>query len=250
MQFDLDRNIDAAAQDVQAAINAAGGQLPKNLPNPPTYREGQSGRFADPDPGGAVRRAAADRGRRLRRELLAQQISQIAGVGAGLIGGAAEAARSACRSIPAKLAAMGLTLEDVRGVLVNATVERAEGHDRRRDQQLLPIYANDQLTKAAPYNNVIIAYRNGAPIRVSDIGRAVDGPENTRARRPGRTASAAIILLDLQAARRQRHRHGRARSRRRCRALRGGIPPSIKRRRRHRPHADHPRLGARRASSP
>ena len=80
---------------------------------------------------------------------------------------------------PARLAAMGMTLEDIRSTLVNATVNNAKGSvDGTR--QSLAIYDNDQLTKASQYDNVIVAYRNGAPVRVRDIGKAVDGPENAR----------------------------------------------------------------------
>ncbi len=78
---------------------------------------------------------------------------------------------------PARLAAMGMTLEDVRSVLVNATVNAPKG-TIDGEQRSYTIYNNDQLTKAAEYNNVIVAYRNGAPVRVRDIGEAVDGPEN------------------------------------------------------------------------
>ena len=78
---------------------------------------------------------------------------------------------------PAKLAAMGMTLEDVRGVLVTATVNAPKG-SIDGEHQAYTVYDNDQMTKAAQYNNVVLAYRNGAPVRVRDIGRAIDGPEN------------------------------------------------------------------------
>ncbi len=178
VQFDLDRNIDAAAGDVQAAINAAGGQLPKNLPNPPTYRK-----VNPADSPILILSVQSDTLPLITVDdyadnILSQQISQIAGVSQVSIGG--EQKRAVRVQVdPARLAAMGMTLEDVRGTLVNATVNSAKGSvDGPR--QSFAVYDNDQLTKASDYNNVIIAYRNGAPVRVKDIGNAIDGPENAR----------------------------------------------------------------------
>jgi hydrophobe/amphiphile efflux-1 (HAE1) family protein len=176
VQFDLNRNIDAAAQDIQSQINAAGGQLPKNLPSPPTYRKVNPtdspililAVTSDEQPMINVDDAADN--------ILSQQISQLSGVGQVLIGG--EQKRAVRVQIdPARLAAMGMTLEDVRQMLVNATVDGAKGSiDGTR--RAYTIYDNDQLTRASEYQNVILAYRNGAPVRVRDIGVAVDGPEN------------------------------------------------------------------------
>src|ERR1700689_2545359 len=108
--------------------------------------------------------------------VLSQQLSQIAGVSQVLIGG--EQKRAVRVQVdPGKLAAMGMTLEDVRGVLVNATVDAPKGTvDTPR--QSFAVYDNDQLTKAAEFDDVILAWRNGSPVRVRDIGRAIDGPEN------------------------------------------------------------------------
>jgi multidrug efflux pump subunit AcrB len=78
---------------------------------------------------------------------------------------------------PAKLAAMGLTLEDIRGTLINSTADAPKGTVDAEDRSYA-VFANDQLTKGTEYDNVILSYRNGAPVRVKDIGRAVDGPEN------------------------------------------------------------------------
>ncbi len=176
IQFDLDRNIDAAAGDVQAAINAATGQLPKNLPSPPTYRK------VNPSDSPIMILAVQSDAVPLIEvddyadNILSQQLSQIAGVSQIFIGGEQKRAVRV-QADPARLAAMGLTLEDVRGTLVNSTANAPKGtvDSNRRSYS---IYANDQLTKAEDYNNVILSYRNGAPVRVSDIGRAVDGPEN------------------------------------------------------------------------
>jgi HAE1 family hydrophobic/amphiphilic exporter-1 len=115
---------------------------------------------------------------------------------------------------PAKLAALGLSLEDVRTVLADGHRQRAQGHDRRANQSFT-VYTNDQLLKAAPWNDVVLAYRNGAPIRVRDIGVAVDGPRSQDRRRLRLAAPAAPAERPRhraghhQAARRQRHRDRR-----------------------------------------
>ena len=176
VQFDLDRNIDGAAGDIQAAINAAGGQLPKAMPGPPTFRK------VNPSDAPIMILAAQSDALPLINvddyadNVLSQQISQIAGVSQVLIGG--EQKRAVRVQVdPDRLAAMGMTLEDVRQLLVNATVNGSKGTIDGANQSFT-IYDNDQLTRAAEYNNVVLAYRNGAAVRVSDIGRAVDGPEN------------------------------------------------------------------------
>jgi hydrophobe/amphiphile efflux-1 (HAE1) family protein len=176
LQFDLDRNIDAAAGDVQAAINAASGQLPKNLPSNPTYRK-----VNPSDSPIVILSVQSDEVPLINVDdyadvVLSQQLSQIAGVSQVLIGG--EQKRAVRVQVdPAKLAAMGMTLEDVRGVLVNATVNSPKG-TINTERQSFAVYDNDQLTRAAQYDDVILAWRNGAPVRVRDIGRAIDGPEN------------------------------------------------------------------------
>ena len=178
VQFDLDRNIDAAAGDVLAAINAAGGQLPKALPSPPTYRK-----VNPADSPILILAVQSDTLPLIEVDdwadnILSQQISQISGVSQVSIGG--EQKRSVHIQIdPARLAAMDMTLEDVRNTLTNVTVDSAKGSiDGPR--QSYALYDNDQLTDAKQYQDSIIAYRNGAPIRVRDIGVAVDGPENAR----------------------------------------------------------------------
>jgi len=176
LQFDLERDIDGAAGDVQAAINAASGQLPKALPSNPTYRK-----VNPSDSPIVILSVQSDELPLINVDdyadvVLSQQLSQIAGVSQVLIGG--EQKRAVRVQVdPAKLAAMGMTLEDVRGVLVNATVDSPKGTiDTPR--QSFAVYDNDQLTKASDFDDVILMWRNGAPVRVRDIGRAVDGPEN------------------------------------------------------------------------
>ena len=177
IQFNLDRNIDAAANDIQAAINAASGQLPKNLPSPPTYRKVNPadspilllGATSDTLPLTEVDDNVETK--------LAQQISQIAGVAQVLIGGQQKPAIR-IQLDPAKLVAKGLSLEDVRIPLSVTTVDNPKGTIRGPTRSYT-IYTNDQLTEAKSWNDAIVTYRNGAPLRVRDIGQAVTGPQDT-----------------------------------------------------------------------
>ncbi len=194
IQFDLNRNIDAAAQDTMAAINAASGQLPKNLPSPPTYYK-----VNPSDAPILIMAVSSDELPMIAVDdyadnILSQQISQISGVSQIFIGG--EQKRAVRVQIdPSRLAAMGMTLEDVRLMLVNATVNAPKG-SIDGERRTYTLYDNDQLTKADEYNNVIVAYRNGAPVRIRDIGRAVDGPENdlTGAFQNGHKAVLLVIF--------------------------------------------------------
>ncbi len=176
VQFDLDRSIDGAAGDIQAAINAASSQLPKIMPGPPTYRK------VNPSDAPIMILAAQSDAMPLidtddyAENVLSQQISQIAGVAQVLIGGQQKPSVR-IEANPSKLAAMGMTLEDVRNLMVSATVDAPKG-SIDGEHQAFTLYANDQLTKANQVNNVVLAYRNGAPVRVRDIGTAIDGPEN------------------------------------------------------------------------
>ena len=178
VQFDLDRSIDAAALDVQAAINNAGGSLPRNLPNPPIFRK-----VNPADSPILILSVQSDilpliEVNDFADNILSQQISQISGVSQVSLGG--EQKRSIrVQMDPARLAAMGLTLEDVRTLLVTATVDSPKGTVDGPERQFA-VYANDQLTKASQLDDVVLAYRNGGPVRVRDVGRAVDGPENAR----------------------------------------------------------------------
>jgi HAE1 family hydrophobic/amphiphilic exporter-1/multidrug efflux pump len=178
IQFELNRNIDAAAQDVQAAINAASGQLPKNLPSPPTYRK-----VNPADSPILILAAHSDTIPLIEVDdfaetILAQHISQIPGVAQVLVAGQQKPAVRV-QVDPAKAAALGLGLEDIRAVLATATIDAPKGTFDGPSQSFT-IYDNDQLLKAAEYNDVVIAYRNGSPVRIRDIGRAVAGPENNK----------------------------------------------------------------------
>jgi hydrophobe/amphiphile efflux-1 (HAE1) family protein len=177
VQFDLNRNIDAAAQDIEAAINAASGQLPKNLPSAPE--------FWKVNPADAPIMIFAVNSDTLpvitvddyADTILAQQISQIVGVSQVYIFGEQKPAIRV-QVDPDRLAAMGISLEDVRATLVNATVDAPKGSFDGAAQGFT-IYSNDQLLHADEYKDLIVAYRRGAAVRIRDIGTAVDGPENT-----------------------------------------------------------------------
>src|SRR6201995_1018600 len=178
IQFDLNRSIDGAANDVQAAINAASGQLPKNLPSPPTYRK------VNPADSPIMLLSATSDSLPLTTvsdavdAQLAQQISQISGVAQVIIGGQQKPSIRV-QVDPAKLVAKGLSLEDVRAQIVLTTVDSPKGNIDGA-KRAYTIYANDQLLDADKWNDVIVAYRNGGPLRIRDIGKAVTGPEDAK----------------------------------------------------------------------
>ena len=171
IQFDLDRNIDAAAQDVQAAITTAGRALPREMTTPPYYRKVNPAdapilllsAHSDTVPLTTVDEYAD--------LFLAQQISQVSGVAQVVIFGD-KSPSIRVQVDPGKLAASGLTLEDIRGTLATATTNVAKGTINTA-RTSFTITTNDQILEAGPFNNVILAYRNGGPLRVSDIGQAI-----------------------------------------------------------------------------
>ena len=178
IQFDLNRSIDGAANDVQGAINAASGQLPKSLPSPPTYRK------VNPADSPILLLSATSDSLPITTvsdsvdAQLAQQISQISGVAQVTIGGQQKPSIRV-QIDPAKLVAKGLSLEDVRTVITNTTVDSPKGNIDGL-KQAYTIYSNDQLLDSKDWNDVIVAYRNGGPLRIRDIGRAVTGPEDAK----------------------------------------------------------------------
>jgi len=176
LQFDLNRDINAAARDVQAAINAARGYLPTNLPNNPTYRKvnpADSPIFllaltSDVLSKSQIYDAASS--------ILAQKLSQVSGVGQVIVGGGAlPGVRIELN--PTALNKYGIGLEQVRGVLSSANANTPKGHfsDGHR---MYEVGANDQLLKAVDYIPLIVAYRKGSAVHISDIGQARDAPED------------------------------------------------------------------------
>jgi hydrophobe/amphiphile efflux-1 (HAE1) family protein len=194
LQFILGRNIDSAAQDVQAAINAAAGTLPQGLPYPPVYAK------VNPADAPILTLAlesdsmALDRVSDAADTLLQPKFSQIEGVGKVTVQGNMRPAVRV-RVDPARLAAYGLSIDDVRTAIAAANVNGAKGgFDGPR--QSMSLGANDQLLSPAAYASLVIAFKNGAPVRLSDVGNVGGGLENNRvaAHYQGRPA----VVLDIQ----------------------------------------------------
>jgi len=178
LQFSLDLSIDVAEQEVQAAINAASNLLPQNLPVPPIYSK------TNPADAPILTLALTSKTiplpkiEELAETRMAQRISQLKGVGlVSLSGGQRPAVR--VRANPTALASYGLSLETLRTALTSANVNQAKGNFDG-PEQAWTINDNDQLQAGAQYGPIIIAYRNGAPVRISDVATVVDGVENTR----------------------------------------------------------------------
>ena len=196
LQFDLNRNIDAAARDVQAAINASLSQLPPNLPSNPTYRKVNPADApilimaltADMLPIGRVYDAADS--------ILAQKLSQVEGIGQVIVGGAARPAVRV-QVDPAQLTQLGIGLNDVRNALrtVNANTPKGAFADGER---AWTITANDQLFTAQQYRPVIVAYRNGAPVRLSDVASVEESVENIRNAGNANGKRAVLLILYRQ----------------------------------------------------
>jgi hydrophobe/amphiphile efflux-1 (HAE1) family protein len=178
LQFDLARNIDGAAGDVQTAINAASGLLPKDLPTPPTYRKVNPADF--PVLIYAIHSEALPPYRLddYAYTVIAQRLSMVKGVGqVSIFGQKTYGARVQVN--PAALAAKGLGLEDVRSAIATATVLQPTGSIEGATR-VQAIDTNDQLLNAASFREVLIAYRDGAPVRLKDVGVVVDSVQNAR----------------------------------------------------------------------
>ena len=196
LQFNLDLNIDIAEQEVQAEINAASNLLPKDLPNPPIYSK------INPADSPILTLALTSptlplsKVEDLADTTLAQKISQLSGVGlVSISGGQRPAVR--VQANPTALASYGLSLEDLRTALGNANVDQAKGTFDGQ-HQAFTIGANDQLLTSEGYRKVIIAYRNGAPVRLSDVATAVDGAENVRQAAWANRQPAVILNIQRQ----------------------------------------------------
>jgi HAE1 family hydrophobic/amphiphilic exporter-1 len=177
VQFDLSQQLNGAAQDIQTAIDAASGQLPKDLPSPPTYRK-----VNPSDPPILVLAVTSDTlpltaVDDYAENVLVEHLSQISGVGLINIGGQQKPSVR-IQLDPGKLASLSLSLEDLRTVLATVTSDMAKG-TINGPIHAFTVYDNDQELKAAAWNDIVITYKNGAPVRVRDIGRAIAGPVNT-----------------------------------------------------------------------
>ena len=178
LQFELSKNIDSAAREVQAAINASRGQLPTSLPNNPTYRKVNPAET--PIIILALTSATLTQGQLYdaASTVLAQRLAQVDGVGQVSIGGASLPAVRV-EADPARLAAAGLNLDDVRTALVGANVNRPKGVLEDGDQAW-QVGANDQARTADEYRPLIISWKNGSAVRLGDVARVRDGVENDR----------------------------------------------------------------------
>ena len=194
LQFNMDRDIDIAAQDVQAAISSAKGTLPNNLPYPPVYNR------VNPADAPILTLMLTSDSRQLREvndladSIIAQKLSQVQGVGlVSIAGNVRPAVRVQVN--PSQLSNLGLTLEDVRAALQAANVNAPKGTLNGATQSY-SIGTNDQLTDAAAYGQTIISYKDGAPVRLKDVARVVDGVENDQlaAWANGKPA----VLLDIR----------------------------------------------------
>ncbi|MET3653628.1 efflux RND transporter permease subunit [Dyella japonica] len=194
LQFAMDRDIDIAAQDVQAAINQARGTLPSTLPYPPVYNR------VNPADAPIMTLKLTSDSLPLRDvnnyadSILAQKLSQVQGVGlVSIAGNVRPAVRVQVN--PSQLANLGLTMEDVRSALTEANVNAPKGTLNGATQSY-SIGTNDQLSDAAEYQSTIIAYKNNAPVRLSDVASVVDGVENDQlaAWANGKPA----VLLDIR----------------------------------------------------
>src|SRR6202023_4135690 len=196
LQFVLDLNIDVAEQEVQAAINAATNLLPPDLPNPPIYSK------INPADSPILTLALTSSSLPLSKvedlaeTTLSQKISQLPGVGLVSIGGGQRPAVR-IQANPTALAAYGLSLEDLRTALGQANVDQAKGNFDG-PPQAFTIGANDQLLTSDGYRPLIIAYRNGAPVRVSDVATVFDGAENVKQAAWANEHPAVILNIQRQ----------------------------------------------------
>jgi len=196
LQFALDQNIDVEEQQVQAAINAGSTYLPTDLPNPPIYNK------VNPADAPILTLAMTSDSMPLSKvedladTALAQKISQLPGVGlVSISGGQKPAVR--IQANPTALASYGLSLEDLRTALAAANVDQAKGVlDGSR--QSYTIGANDQLLSGDQYKPIVIAYRNGAPVRISDVANVIDGTENLRLAAWMNLTPAVIVNIQRQ----------------------------------------------------
>ena len=196
LQFDLSRDIDGAARDVQAAINAARSQLPTSLPHNPTYRKVNP---ADaPIMILALTSETLDRGQMYdaASTILAQKLSQVQGIGQVTVGGSSLPAVRVELN-PTALNKYGIAFDDVRAALSAANANRPKGSVEQGDRHW-QILANDQAKAASQYVPLVVAYRNGAPVRLSDLGEVVDSVEDLRNAGSANGKPSVLVILYRQ----------------------------------------------------
>ena len=196
LQFDLDRDVDAAARDVQAAIAAAGGELPTNLPFRPTYRKVNPAdspvmilsMTSDTIPLSQIFEAG--------NTILAQKIAQVPGVGQVFVGGGQQPAVRV-QADPKALAGIGLSMEDVRTALASSTANEAKGTVTGIEQTRI-ISANDQLFGADEFRSVVVAYKDGAAVRLGEVANVFDDVENNRVAAWHNGKRAILLIIRKQ----------------------------------------------------
>ncbi|BBK33229.1 multidrug efflux pump [Stella humosa] len=196
LQFDLGRDIDGASQDVQSAINAAGSTLPRTLPYPPTYSK------VNPADAPIVTVALTSETQPLRAlsdladTLMAQRLAEVSGVGSVSVQGSVRPAVRVQADL-ARLSSYGVSLADLRTAIVGANQSGPKGQ-LDGAQQAYTIAANDQIETAAAYREVVVAYRNGAPVRVGDVATLIDGFENEKVAAWYQSKPAVVIDIRRQ----------------------------------------------------
>ncbi|MGA2187366.1 MAG: multidrug efflux RND transporter permease subunit [Steroidobacteraceae bacterium] len=196
LQFNLSLNIDVAEEDVQEAINAAQNYLPAGLPVPPIYSK------VNPADAPILTLALTSDSMPLQQvedytdTRLAEKISQLPGVGAVTISGGQKPAVRVQLN-PTQLASYGLNMEDVRTALTETSLDNAKG-SFNGPAQSFQIGANDQITSAADFNRIVIAYRNGAPVMLADVAKVIDGVENTQLSAWMNQVPAVIVNIQRQ----------------------------------------------------
>ena len=243
LQFSLELPLDVAEQEVQAAINAAGTFLPTDLPQPPIYNK------VNPADTPIVTLALSSRTmplpeiQQLADTRLATKISQLSGVGlVSISGGQRPAVR--IQANPKALAAYNLSLDDLRTAIANANANQAKG-SFDGPTRASTIDANDQLKSADEFKSMIVAYRNGAPVRLVDVAEVIDGAENTRLAAWANESAAVIVNIQRQPGANVIEVVDRIK-----RLLAAAFGVAARRGRRRdadRPHRDDPRVGERRA---
>ena len=205
LQFNLDRDINAAGQDVQSAISAAGGTLPQNLPYPPVYAK------VNPSDPPILTIALTSTSLSMERlsdladTLMSPRLSQVSGVGRVTIQGNIRPAIR-IQANPLQLSSYGLALETLRAAIANANVTGSKGVLSGSDKAYL-IGANDQLETAKAYEDIVVAYNNGAPVLLRDVATVIAGLENNKVL--ARYNGVPAVVIDIQrqpGAQHRRHR--------------------------------------------
>ena len=223
LQFNLDRDIDAAAQDVQAAMNAANGVLPR-MPNPPTYSKVNPADTPILTLSITSDTLQLEKVNDLADTVLAQKLSEVSGVGLVTIEGNQKPAVRV-RMNPAALASLGIGFEDIRTALTQNNINAPKGSfDGAR--QSFAIGANDQILNAEGFANIIVAYRNGSPVRLGDLGQVIDDVENVRL--AGWVGQKPAVILDIQRQPGANIIETANRVKALLPRLRASIPPSVK----------------------